>query len=215
MRSGRETVTPEFQSLRVSEFQSFTPRTHHETEPAALIYFIANHRAGMVKIGTAVDVGKRLASLQCGSPDPLELMGSFPGGLNEEARLHARFGPLRARGEWFRSSSDLDRAIGDLSMCGHASKRPYSLTAGVERWASGQIGFPVETYRIAHSYQAMPGPAWVAGAMPAAVFWWWHVFANRQRFDTANEATTWFVVAWFKWLRNSKSPQFTPAWSTK
>jgi hypothetical protein len=43
--------------------------------------------------------------LQTGSPLPLALLWSCPGGLSLEAALHRRFATFRAQGEWFDLTS--------------------------------------------------------------------------------------------------------------
>lgn len=69
------------------------------------IYFI---RAGeFVKIGFTRDLDGRLKGLQTSSPIKLELVRHYPGSIQAERRLHARFEALRAVGEWFRYEGDL------------------------------------------------------------------------------------------------------------
>lgn len=67
------------------------------------IYFIACEPLEAVKIGfTAKDPEARVKACQTGCPAPLKLLGSFPGTMLEERRLHEAFTPLHIRGEWFR-----------------------------------------------------------------------------------------------------------------
>tara|TARA_Y100000310_G_C20638556_1_gene792570 strand:+ start:1033 stop:1560 length:528 start_codon:yes stop_codon:yes gene_type:complete len=67
------------------------------------VYCIGEARGGVVKIGfTAGDPAVRLTALQTGSPRPLRILGLMPGGLQDEARLHAEFANLAVSGEWFR-----------------------------------------------------------------------------------------------------------------
>lgn len=69
------------------------------------IYFLT---AGpFVKIGTSVDIRHRMDNLSPGCPYPLRLLASYPGGLEEEARVHQRFSHLRRQGEWFKTSVEL------------------------------------------------------------------------------------------------------------
>jgi len=58
---------------------------------------------GFVKIGIAVNVHARLASLQTGSPFKLTLLTSFASGSpqEEEEAIHALLEQYRVRGEWF------------------------------------------------------------------------------------------------------------------
>ena len=72
-----------------------------------MIYFLLNRVRNAVKIGSAVDVPRRLSQLQIGSPDPLELLGTSPGSLQEERELHQHFRCFHIRGEWFEAHPDL------------------------------------------------------------------------------------------------------------
>ncbi len=74
------------------------------------IYFIAAGN-GMIKIGFSMDVQQRMESLQTMSPAPLQLMGTMPGTVTDERRLHARFTPLRSHGEWFHAHDNLLKFI--------------------------------------------------------------------------------------------------------
>lgn len=74
-----------------------------------MIYFI--QQGAFVKIGTAGNVGGRVAQLQTGAPDELVLIGSMRGGLEEERELHERFRHLHHRGEWFFLNQELRHFI--------------------------------------------------------------------------------------------------------
>ena len=75
---------------------------------AGTVYFIrASGGTGPVKIGYAADVWGRLASLQTGSPVPLCVVATVPGGRALEARLHEQFAQLRSHGEWFHAAPEL------------------------------------------------------------------------------------------------------------
>jgi Meiotically up-regulated gene 113 len=71
------------------------------------LYFIRSGHDGPVKIGRAARPAGRLRELQTGSPFPLHLLGTIPGGGHLERDLHARFNWLRIRGEWFRPDKTL------------------------------------------------------------------------------------------------------------
>lgn len=77
-----------------------------------MIYLIA--AGDRVKIGIAKDPSKRLASLQIGSPERLDLIATFPGSRKTEARLHERFKRYRLAGEWFRVHGHLRRFVETL-----------------------------------------------------------------------------------------------------
>jgi hypothetical protein len=61
-----------------------------------------------VKIGiTERDVQYRVAGLQTGCPEKLEIYAAFRGDLILEKALHERFAHLRRNGEWFLREGDL------------------------------------------------------------------------------------------------------------
>lgn len=74
------------------------------------VYFIGGER-GPVKIGTAIDVNKRLAALQTAHPFPLKVLTSISGGRELEAYFHVRFGAHRIGGEWFTRCDEIDAEI--------------------------------------------------------------------------------------------------------
>lgn len=77
------------------------------------MYLIRSETTGLIKVGTAVDLARRLTVLQIGSSEPLTLLGSVPdtsGGLLERA-IHRDFAADRVRGEWFKPSPELLRAV--------------------------------------------------------------------------------------------------------
>lgn len=72
---------------------------------ASKVYFA---RAGQrVKIGKAKNVQARLATLQTGCPDKIELIMTIPGDHALERELHHQFSHLREHGEWFRHEGEL------------------------------------------------------------------------------------------------------------
>ena len=76
------------------------------------VYFIRSSRGGPVKIGIAVDVGKRLESLQTAHAYPLEVIHVIVGGGRETERLfHLKFQHLRLNGEWFEFTSELEEVL--------------------------------------------------------------------------------------------------------
>lgn len=77
------------------------------------IYFVGF--GNYVKIGFTVNPIKyRLAGLQTGAPEELEVYAVIAGTAKEERALHARFADLRAKGEWFRHEGDLAKYIAGL-----------------------------------------------------------------------------------------------------
>lgn len=71
------------------------------------VYFIQAGDTGLIKIGHARSVTKRLAALQTGSAHNLRVIYEMRGGLLEEQGLHAAFAKHRAHGEWFHPHSDI------------------------------------------------------------------------------------------------------------
>lgn len=72
------------------------------------IYFIEMDSMALVKIGfTDRDPQDRLRELQTACPFKLRLVLVMAGGLKHEADLHQTFAHLRAEGEWFRLTPEL------------------------------------------------------------------------------------------------------------
>lgn len=88
-------------SLFEPSFGSYQNNLKDKKEQQSIVYFIRQGIFGPVKIGITVDLQHRLKSLQTGSPTPLFVLGTIPGGLNEEKILHSRFKAYRVSGEWF------------------------------------------------------------------------------------------------------------------
>jgi hypothetical protein len=78
-----------------------------------LIYFAQAVCGGPVKIGTAVDVDRRLAQLEANYGQPLALLATMPGGQEEEQAIHERFSEIRlGRTEQFKPTFELMTFIG-------------------------------------------------------------------------------------------------------
>jgi DNA-binding CsgD family transcriptional regulator len=90
-----------------------------------MIYFVENLTSGVIKIGFTTNPGKRLATLQNASADPLGLMGVLPGGPAEEKRIHRLFAQHRLRGEWFRGGDAMRAEI--VSMLAAEAAKPASV----------------------------------------------------------------------------------------
>jgi hypothetical protein len=74
------------------------------------VYFA---KAGQrVKIGKANDVASRIATLQTGCPDKIEVVKTVWGGTPVERIYHKQFAHLRENGEWFRHEGDLAEFLG-------------------------------------------------------------------------------------------------------
>lgn len=62
-----------------------------------------------IKIGYTAneDASRRIAQLQTGQPQKIELLGTIPGGRDAEAGLHRELEPWRGNGEWFKQDEIL------------------------------------------------------------------------------------------------------------
>ena len=84
-------------TLPISDFKDYF-RSGKSTE---VVYLIGSPDGGLVKIGTTVDLARRLNSLQLCSPVILEVLATVPGGYALESKLHTTFAGKRKHGEWF------------------------------------------------------------------------------------------------------------------
>lgn len=67
-----------------------------------MIYFIQGEKGGPIKIGYTENwIKSRLASLQVGSPQKLEIICLVQGNKAMEKRIHNTFVSSRLQGEWF------------------------------------------------------------------------------------------------------------------
>lgn len=72
------------------------------------VYFIREGDYGNIKIGWSQNPKARLAALQTANSKVLQLLGTVPGHISEEKRLHKYFQRDRVYGEWFRNSNELE-----------------------------------------------------------------------------------------------------------
>jgi len=111
-------------------------------------YFVQAKKTGLIKIGRAVDVEKRLKPLQQGSPDVLTLLGTVPESLHDEESVHKRFIQERTHSEWFKPSSRL------LKFIKKNATQPVKpvvsvLPAGTRLRTPGNLGNLIKGYRVA------------------------------------------------------------------
>lgn len=71
------------------------------------VYFIADPKNQLVKIGLAKDPKARLRNLQTANGNPLRMLCVIPGDATTEKEMHRRFAHTRAHGEWFHASGEL------------------------------------------------------------------------------------------------------------
>jgi hypothetical protein len=78
------------------------------------IYFIQGISGGLIKIGYAKDIYRRLKNLQASCPLPLKILAVIRGSLDSESNLHSRFAKNRKHGEWFEPTEQLSIFINSL-----------------------------------------------------------------------------------------------------
>jgi hypothetical protein len=78
-----------------------------------MVYFVQPIDGGPVKVGYSDDVAARVRQLEFRYGRPFVLLGTLPGGREEEKSIHDQFSHLRiGRTEQFRPASDLMEFIG-------------------------------------------------------------------------------------------------------
>jgi len=70
----------------------------------SFIYIIGAADGGPVKIGRSANPSNRLAELQTGHHQHLQILASFPGDQRQECDLHFQFIADHIKGEWFHRS---------------------------------------------------------------------------------------------------------------
>lgn len=71
------------------------------------IYFIRAIESGKVKIGFSTQRQKRFSAIMTECPEPVELLVTMRGTIEDEHALHIRFALHRHIGEWFRPAPEL------------------------------------------------------------------------------------------------------------
>ncbi len=79
--------------------------TGQKNRKSRRVYFIRDRGTGLVKIGVSHNPDSRMKQLR--TSGDVELLGSFPGDVPEEAKLHRQFAEHRRHGEWFEASPGL------------------------------------------------------------------------------------------------------------
>ena len=102
-----------------------------------MIYFAQPVDGGLIKIGHSANVLGRLRQLEDHYKHSLSLLGTLPGGFQEERELHKRFLHLRyGPTEQFRPDPELLEFIG--SACASSSDPELAETFGDQQWIPGQ-----------------------------------------------------------------------------
>jgi hypothetical protein len=100
--------------------QRFWAARASESEDIPTFVYIAQCGEA-VKIGVAVDVGKRIRGLQTAAADPIRVLRAIRHSFrrvarSNEAGLHRRFAKSRVRGEWFTATAELLVAIATMKV---------------------------------------------------------------------------------------------------
>lgn len=95
---------------------------------ASFLYVIGG--GGLVKLGRSKDVDRRFGDLTRSSPTPLELLASIPESFVSEDDAHAQWDSLRAHGEWFKRTPELDAWIARLARRGRQIRAYYERRDG-------------------------------------------------------------------------------------
>lgn len=107
------------------------PRVPAEDDPEArparpwITYVVRLGDDGPIKIGKTIDVEARIAKLQAGCRDKLNVIRVI--GKNIEAELRQRFEQYRKHGEWFEPAPELVEFFSKESFANHSRKLPESL----------------------------------------------------------------------------------------
>lgn len=83
-------------------------RSVHPARKGYVYFLIAGDR---IKIGFSMKPGVRVMDLQQGIAERVEFFAAFPGTTYDEQRLHKEFASMRTRGEWYRRSMTIIRAM--------------------------------------------------------------------------------------------------------
>ena len=96
--------------LAKRETEAFMPKLkvpEIDIDSGKTVYFIEDANGGLVKIGYATDITRRLQTLQTATSHKLKLLGLTFGGPEKEKEIQEKFQHLRIVGEWFRPSIEL------------------------------------------------------------------------------------------------------------
>lgn len=99
-----------------------------QSDAPARVYLI-EAASGQIKIGIAIDVDKRLKTLQSAHGDPLKVLAEFAGGHDLEQKLHKALAAYRLKGEWFRPGPWVDALIAGAA----AGEKPAQLVRRAQK----------------------------------------------------------------------------------
>ena len=138
---------------------------------ASYVYFVQPEGGGPIKIGRSIQPQKRISSLSCASPTPLELIATAPGGAFAESSLHSQFSDLRLHGEWFRPEPELldfirevqaGRELPDWDVSdGMDTFRDVILGFGSVAKCAADLGEPYQTVAAWFRRDSIPADRWI------------------------------------------------------
>ena len=135
-----------------------------------MIYFAQPIGGGPIKIGFTDDLDLRVKQIEGHYGQPLALLGTMPGGCEEERDIHLQFAHLRfGRTEQFRPASDLLAFIG----------RP--LLVGANPDAAEAMAPRMEFIRVSKEFAEKVKQASGERGMTAAEFCERHLFLQPQQ----------------------------------
>jgi hypothetical protein len=163
------------------------------------VYFIQAGENGLIKIGFAKNVAKRLVKMQVDCPVPLRVIGVLQGERADEAGAHKRFAGDRARGEWFRPSDELSAYVATLpqvSIRAQRRRRMYRFRPADRAHDYEITGVPKYTRGVGPSIPGREGGA-SPTRLPVQDAEFARLALRRLREDNPDEWPEW----WLDWLR--------------
>lgn len=103
------------------------------------IYFAQVGTGGPIKIGFSRDVRRRLAALQTGHSERLNVLRVYEGSQDDERSLHQRFAAYRENGEWFAPAPEILSAEIGLPA--------VDIAAALARSSKAKNGYSAEGYK--------------------------------------------------------------------
>ncbi|WP_181421657.1 GIY-YIG nuclease family protein [Curtobacterium sp. MCBD17_030] len=85
--------------------------TRDRRHRVSVVYFVQQGNSGPIKIGCTRNLKSRVNSLQTSSAEPLNVLGTVPGGFELERQMHEALSPHRLSGEWFAPTPKVLRLI--------------------------------------------------------------------------------------------------------
>lgn len=102
-------------------------------KPRWFVYFIQAEMGGLIKIGTSIDLLKRLTHMQASSPVPLRIIGCIDGDYKVERSIHAEFAVERRHYEWFEPSERLMAFMAERLITAGIAEAEYTAASQMYR----------------------------------------------------------------------------------